>query len=313
MIDIRKSVDEKERILSIIKTIGPTYPNRISREARIQPLFAAAYLSELVSDDKLKLSSLRFGSSPLYFIPGQEPQLENFIEHLNSKEREAFSLLKQNQILEDEKLHPAIRVALRCIKDFAMPLIVNDRGQNKIFWKFFTILESEAKIKIQNIAEGIKPKAEKIELKKEEIEKPIIKETISEIKKEEVQITLKEEKAKLKKKTQKTKEKVIDTKFKDSIIEYLAAKDIEILQEILVDKKEFISKIRIDMPFGKQGFYLISKNKKAITTEDLAIALQKAQLEKMPAFFIAPGKPNKAAQEYLKEWKNLIKFEQVKL
>ena len=315
MVDIRKFNNDKEKIISLIKSSGPTYPNKIAREARIQPLFASAYLSELVSENILRLSSLKIGSSPLYFLSGQESMLENFIEHLNFKEKEAFNLLKQNRVLEDEKLHPAIRVALRSIKDFAVHLIINDKGQNKIFWRFFTFPEKETKSKIQELIEGIKIKAPIQEQRIAE-QKQIIKEKQPEIKKdekEEFQITLKEEKIKLKKPKSKSNEKIIDTKFRDQIRDYLTSKDIEILHEISFDKKEFISKIRIDIPLGKQEFYLISKNKKTITIEDFALALQKAQLEKMPALFLAPGKPNKAAQEYLKEWKNLIKFEQVKL
>ena len=197
---------------------------------------------------------------------------------------------------------PAIRVALRNIKDFAIPTQVKIDNEIKLFWRFFLISQNEFKEVIENKLIIKEPK-------KEEIEKP--KQVIQEKIKEESSELIKEEKTKIKSKS--PKEKIIDIKFKEKITEYLTAKKIEVLHEISIDKKEFMAKIRIDMPLGKQEFYLASKDKKTITIEDLALALQKAQSEKMPAIFISPGKPSKSAQEYLKEWKNLIKFEQVKL
>jgi len=39
--------------------------------------------------------------------------------------------------------------------------------------------------------------------------------------------------------------------------------------------------------------------------------LQKAQSEKMPALIISPGEVDKKAQEYYKEWSNLIKHQKL--
>ncbi len=89
-------------------------------------------------------------------------------------------------------------------------------------------------------------------------------------------------------------------------------KNIEITQEILAKKKEFTAKVRTDTPFGKQEFYLIAKEKKKITTEDLVGALQKAQVEKMPALILSTGEIDRKAHDYYKEWKNLIKHEKIK-
>jgi hypothetical protein len=105
----------------------------------------AAFMSELVGEQKLKLSNMKVGGSPLYYIQGQEEQLQKFTEYLNHKEKEAFKLLKQSEILEDANQEPAIRVALRSIKDFAVPIKIIDQGQEKIFWKIHTLPNDKAK------------------------------------------------------------------------------------------------------------------------------------------------------------------------
>ena len=168
MPDMQKLQNNKEKILSVIQAHGPSFPARVARETSISPLFTSAFLSELVSERKLKLSNMRVGSSPLYFIEGQEAQLENFTEYLNSKEKEAFHLLKNSQVLEDEKLEPAIRVALRKIKDFASPINVRIDNEIKIFWRFFSFPESESRNKIELL---ISPKTGKEKQKKEVKEK----------------------------------------------------------------------------------------------------------------------------------------------
>ena len=110
----------KERILSIIQSQGPSLPVHIAAQTGLSIIFASAFLSELISDKKIKISNLRVGSSPLYLVPGQEQMLENFSQYLKSKEKDAFILLKEKKFLKDSEMEPAIRVALRGIKDFAI-------------------------------------------------------------------------------------------------------------------------------------------------------------------------------------------------
>ena len=294
--NMNKLLAEKEKIIAVIRSSGPSYPGRVARATGLPPLFVSAFLSELVAEKKLKLSNMKVGSSPLYFIGGQEKILENFAEHLNIREREAFTLLKESQILEDEKLSPVIRVALRNIKDFALPIVVKVDGETKLFWKYMLLSQDETKTKIEELILGKQKK--KTEKKEKEV-------------KEE-----KEEKKEIKipiKKAQKPIRKETVSEFANYIKDYLSSKDIEILETLLENKKEFVSKIRTDEKFGKQEYLLISKDKKKISTNDITIALQKAQSEKMLALLVSPGELDKKAKEYLDLWKNLVKFERVKV
>lgn len=99
------NVDEiKKKIIEVIKQRGPSLPIHISKATELSLLFASAILSEMVSNKILSVSRLKVGGSPLYYIAGQETALENFYNYLPAKEKEAFLLLKKNNLLEDEKL-----------------------------------------------------------------------------------------------------------------------------------------------------------------------------------------------------------------
>src|SRR3989344_913942 len=145
MPDMQKLLQTKERIIEIIKQRGPEIPVRIANAIGTNNLFTSAFMSDLVSEQRLKISSMRVGASPLYYIQGQEEQLQKYIDYLNHKEKEAFNLLKQNSVLQDSEQEPAIRVALRSIKDFAVPIQTIDKGETKIFWKLHTLSNETAK------------------------------------------------------------------------------------------------------------------------------------------------------------------------
>jgi len=341
-VNIQRLIKDKDIILSTIQSRGPCLPVQIARSINTSLLFASAFLSELYSEKRIRMSNMRVGSSPLYYIQGQEAQLENFIEYLNPKEKEAFYLLKKSQILEDEKQEPAIRVALREIRDFAVPIKKSLEGQPKIFWKYYLLPDEEA---FNLIHDFLNPQAQKKKLEKPAIlsaqrliqETPEITPKISQIQQSldsiESEIKAKAETKPLvlqigpspklsdnqliKEKSKRggkrlSKPEPKEFKFAKSIKDYLASKDIELLQVIEEAKKDFTAKIRIDTMFGKQEFYLLAKDKKKILESDIIHALHKAQLEKMPALIMAPGEIDKKSLDMHKDFKNLVKFEKVK-
>ena len=253
-------------------------------------------------------------------------------KYLNSKEKEAFLLIKARKLLDDEKMEPAIRVALRAIKDFAVPLKIKIDDNAKLFWKHFLISDEEVK----TIAQGLFPDRKKPQesrndqddvqetlVKKTEFkDKPSIQELV--VKKQENSIEKKEEIGKkvvmetkentdeIKPKKERKKKIAEESKFVRNLKEYLVAKEIELLDIKEEKKNQILAKVRLDTLFGKQEFYLVGKDKKKITEDDLIIGLQKAQEEKMPLLLMAPGEIDKKAVDYIKTWRNLIKFEKVK-
>ncbi|PIN92879.1 hypothetical protein COU54_05140 [Candidatus Pacearchaeota archaeon CG10_big_fil_rev_8_21_14_0_10_31_24] len=317
----------KEDIVYYLRVNGPSLPVHIAKRVNQSPLFTSAFLSELYREGKIIMSHLKIGSSSLYLLKGQEEQLEKFIEHLNQREREAYNIIKHGKFLKDQNLEPVMRVAIRNIKDFAIPVKIFKEDQPQIIWKYFSIPEAE----VENF---INPKTEKIieETKKEIIQNkasievtppsteiqpnpiPIIPPKIQKVNveprnknNEAISLPFPESKTK---ETPKT-EKPIESEFLNSIKKHLEKRKISISQIVLERKKELTAKVSLNSDFGKQDFFLIAKDKKRIKEEELIDALKQAHAEKMPALLIATGTLEKKAISTYEEWQNLIKFEKL--
>jgi len=310
----KNPLETRSKIISFLRIRGPCLPIHVSRETGLSTLFAGAFLSELASDKTVKISNMKVGGSPLYFIPGQEIRLEEFSNYLPNKEKEAFSLLKEKKLLEDRKLEPAIRVALRSIKDFSIPLLLNAPEQI-LFWRFHSFPEEEAKLMVEKLIEAKKPeiKPEIKEIKPEiKVIKPEIKPETKLQEKPEIKIIKKEiEKPLITLKPEKASKPKEKSDFVNKVNAFLEAESIELLEEKEYKKKDYLAVIRINSDIGKIKFFLIAKDKKTITENDLTLALQKAQALKMPSFLISTGELNKKAQNYLDSYSSLVKFRRI--
>ncbi len=308
----------KDKIINFLKERGPSLPVHIAKSAEISPVIASAILSELLNEQRVKMSCLKIGSSPLYLLQGQEEQLEKFIDNIKGFEKQALIKLKEKKILEDEKQEPAIRVALKSIKDFAIPFKLNE----KMFWRYFSVKNEEIRTLLTNTQEEKqtqeeKPVEKEITPKQEEtnpepkLEERILKEkAITPIELEEkTQHTRQEEKPlqKLKPKKPKTS----PAKFLGEIKEFLIKRDIELLQEIKTDKKEIIAVTRINSDLGKIKFLMIAKDKKRLAEADIIVAYQQAINQKMPCLLLCKGEPSKNTQKIAKEYQNLLKVEKI--
>src|SRR3989338_499990 len=125
----------EEKILNIVRMKGPVLPHQIAKEIGSNILMASAQLSELTDRKLLKLSHIKVGGSPVYYVPGQEHKLQNYSNKLHPKEQEVYILLRQNRILRDKEQTPLFRVALKNMQDFAIPLDVRSNGEIETFWK----------------------------------------------------------------------------------------------------------------------------------------------------------------------------------
>lgn len=298
----------KEKIISLLKQRGPSLPMRIANSTGLSSLFASAFLSELVSEKKIKISSMKIGNSPLYFLPEQKPQLENFTEHLNSKEKQAFDLLKEKKFLKDSEQEPAIRVALRTIRDFAIPFKRND----EIFWRFYNIPEEEFKVKErpkEEIKEHKRTNKEK-EIKKPEKQETETKEKPSEKKEKELDIFGKEEKSKPKKtkKRKKSSSKTKKEKFFNNVKEYLDKESIR-LKDILNMGRNYIVLLTEK---NNQKKVLVAFNKKRINETDINKASKKAKEHNLQYILLSKGGPLKRIKSLRQDLKNLSEFKKIK-
>ncbi len=275
----------KEKIITFIRLRGPSLPVHISKETGLSILFASAFLSELFHEKKIKISNLKIGSSPLYFIPGQESQLEKFSNYLKSKEKEAFIILKEKKFLKDADQEPSIRVALREIKDFAIPF----KREEEIYWRYFIIPETELKNeqKKENQDKGKelgifdKKSSETLETKK------IIK------------------KKSPKKKAATSKKR--DDNFFNKIKEFLNNKNIEIRDIQGFDKNSLTLKVNEN----NEERLLIAYNKKRIIDTDLIRAHKKALDQKLPYILLSLGEPPKKLNDLILAIKDLSEINKI--
>lgn len=306
-----------DKIISLVRLKGPVLPSQINKEIETDILFASAILSELVYKKTLKISSLKVGSSPLYYAPGQEYKLQQYSDKLHPKEKEAYELLRQKKVLKDDKQQPAIRAALREIKDFAKPLQVTVSGTNHLFWKWYLMSNEEAgnmikgmipqvskpvpKVKQEPIQKKIEPKIEKPAEKKPIAKKEVKKETKREVKpkKKEIQKDLSKEV-----KVQKDEPK---DKFFKKLKKYFDESRITVLDFKIIRKESDIEfTVKIPSTVGTLTYFCKAKNKKKVSDGDLSAVYVHAQSKKMPVLFLTTGELTKKAKGLLeKEFKNM--------
>lgn len=155
-------IDLKEKVYEIVQNFGPVLPVQVSQKINTNILIASALLSELVGDKKVRFTGAKIGTSPLYYIEGQEPKLEILHYYLPSKEKEAYKLLKEKKIIKDYELEPAIRVAFNNLKDFAIPVYF----ENVLYWRWYLsndVIPGKKVVKIETKIVGIP----KVNFKKE--------------------------------------------------------------------------------------------------------------------------------------------------
>jgi len=333
---------DRDQIFEIVRQKGPILPVQLSREINQNVLIASAILGELVSAGKIKFSYTKLGGSPLYYVDGQEPKLQQLYSQLHDTEKKIYDLLKEKKILRDKQLEPAFRVALRNIRDFAIPLEINMNDTTEIFWRWYLISNEDIKPFIHNLLESEeegKKKIEKEAIKKEiltkqeaktplenipskPIEKPIPEAELRERLRQELLKELREElrkeimmqrpeinKTEQKKLEKERKKKEIDES--DPLLlrtkKYCQQKNIKILSyEIIIKKKEIDLLISVPSAVGNISYYCKTKNKKKITDNDLSNAFLKGSQKKMPVLFLATGNLLKKTQEKLdKEFRGI--------
>jgi hypothetical protein len=324
----------KEQITKYLNEKGPELPVHIAKHLSMNSLFASAFLSEMASEGLVKISDMKVGGSPLYYTPEKYPMLENFMKFLNEKEREACLLLKEKKILEDSIQHPAIRVALRGLKDFAFAF----KKDEKIFWRYFLISEEEVRKIIESelprkseepkfeetspkIIEEVK-EIKKIETKIEEpqkIEEIKKSEEIEEInrqieeKKKELELIEdklrskqeKEPKIKPQKNKKLTKKEKIEDSFLNEIKPLIESKKIQILSLISFDKKHVFALVKIN----NQDYFLAAYNKKKVDDEDLMKAYKKSLNYNLPYHILSKGEASKKTKEIIEAYKKLSSIE----
>lgn len=291
-------MDYRDKIVQILEVAGPVVPSQLKKQIGKDTLFVSAMLSEMKSKGLLKISHLKTGSSPLYYLPGQEEQLIRFIPTLNEKDRKTAELIQEKKILRDSEQQPLTRVSLRELKDFAHPLQVQYGETTETFWKWFLLPDADAE---QFIKELLTPQEKNVEAPKPIKEKPKATVKPAKPKAEPKKEPVKEE---------KPKKTFVDTTESDSFASqlqtYFKKNNITVIEKKIVKKKSDIDYI-VEVPsaVGTLTYYCKARNKKRIADADLSHAFVQGQLKKLPVLFLHPGQLTKKAKEFLPTLKGI--------
>lgn len=284
-----------EKVLRIVKEKGPLLPVQVARELNIEILIASAVLSDLSSQKLIRLSHGKIGGSPLYYITGQEQKLQVLANYFKDALKKAFSILLERKLLREKECDAWLRVALRDIKDFAIPLTANINSSEEAFWKWYMLSDEEA----ENIVK------EMISQKKEEL-KPELPETKKETREEHKRIEKPREEAK--KPKEKKDVKKAEGEFAKKLSQFLSAKGITITEgKWLRNDKDYEAVVKIHSAAGELIYYLKAKNKNKINDGELSLAFSEGQERKMPVFFLSTGNLTKKAEQLAKDrFKGLV-------
>ncbi|NQU78253.1 hypothetical protein HQ545_00635 [Candidatus Woesearchaeota archaeon] len=335
-------MDNREKIASIVKEKGPLLPAQINKELKTNVLFASAMLSEMVDSKKIRLTSMKIGGSPLYYCEGQEERIEQFAHKLSEQNYKTFELLKNSKVIRDRDQSPQVRVALRELKDFAVPLEVTAKKESDLFWKYYLVPEEDAKnvikkyftgrsetrevqAKISDIGANVKPHDEK------HVDVPAKNTTNSDNTVERESIPASDisefsygsavsfstmidtdEKIMIEKESEKDSapESLVfpeGDEFFDSVKSFFDSSGVEITGFSNIRKgAEYDFEILLPSKVGMLQYYCKAKSKAKSNEGDLSTAYVQGVVKRLPIIYLTQGELTKRAQEMLDDFKSMV-------
>ncbi len=315
-----------DQALAYMRQHGPSLPVKIGKHLNMNMLFASAILSELVDRKLAFFTHATVGNSSMYYLKGQEIKLGPLLyDHLNSREKEAYDLLKQYSILVDKDVGPVVRVALRDLHDFAKQFTV----EGEVFWRYHMVTEETAKSLAseyfaQNGAAPVQePVVEQPVQKDVAVEPPVVEQPVQ----EEVVVAQVEEVV--------VKEPVVQSLIPEPVVaqtpvveqpvvtptpvqqplaqqvapvssggalykkvtDYFFSKNIRVVSSDIVRKNSDLDFV-VSLPsaLGELSYYVKVKSKTSISDTDVAVAFSEAQSRNLPGILLVSGKLTKKAQ-----------------
>ena len=306
-------IDYREQIL-VMAQVKPLLPGDVAKALSTNLIMASAMLSELADNKKLKISKLKVGSSPLYFLPEKAELLENFVGSLNEKDRKTVEILKNALVLRDCALDPLTRVSLRQISDFSKPVEVLVNNKTELFWKWHLLSDSDAELRIKQILYFEEKKVEAQTLVVEQ--KPVlqIQTAVKLVADKQMQnsehfknselatvVDVQTNQVVYKQKIPK----ISKNEFFSKISSFFDGNKIKILEQFQLKISEFDFVIELPSPVGQLTYYCKARNKKKITGADVSAVFVQGQLRKLPSLLLTDGELNKQGKELLQQLKGV--------
>ena len=322
----------KEDVLKYVQFKGPLIPVHLVSLLKSNTIMIGAALSELASDGKVKISHMKVGGSPLYFVDSQRAKLQDFYKYLNEKDRRTFDELKRQKVLRDSVVTPLLRISLRNIKDFAVPIEIEHNSVKELFWRWYLLDKQEAvgiiksllfinSVKKEEIRKetAVETTGKSAEIKQtsaiqQATQNPAVKaenpeSNIAKKKEKTEKVTDRQERQKVEEFIKPTSEQtsllsaqtLLDT-CEDQLIQkckiFFNQKSIIVKElNIIKKEKEATAIIRVPSSIGDVDYYCSIRNKKRMTDVDLAAVYLEAQNKKLLAVVLTTGEFTKKAYE----------------
>jgi hypothetical protein len=323
------ALDYRAKIMAMVEQ-GPVQPQAVAKELSSNSMLASAMLAEMSEKGLIKVSSMKVGSSPLYYHPEHPEHLLGYVTSLNEKDRRTVATLQMHHVVRDNAQDPLTRVSLRNVKDFARQLDVTIDGAKELFWKFYLLTDEQATEAIKKMlqpapapAPAAAPKARKPRVKKAVAEAPAVAAPIALPSAAPIAAPTQQPIAAPQPVPQPVlvpastlvipqdvpaipASTVMDNPFLDKLRSFFNGNNIKVIEEIVLKKKsEYDFLVQLASPVGHLHYYCKAKNKAKIGEADLSHAYVQGQLKKLPVLFLTPGVLTKPAQDILLELKSV--------
>ena len=325
-----------QQILDMMKVRGAIIPAQIAKDIHKDLMMTSAILSELSSKKKVKVSHLKIGGTPLYYLEGQEAQLQKFSDRLDPKEKTAFTLLSQQKIAREEELNPVMKFLMRKIKDFAIPLEVTYNNQTEIFWKWYLLPNDDAELMIKQKL-GLLPRPKPASMMGEALTQkpipPVMPKPQPRPAPRPVQRPMPVPVPKIIQRAPEQKPKPVEVSTPESVAapdvapqqslavlpeappssllgqmkSFFEGKQIKVVLYIPPQKKsEEECIIHIPTPVGMLAYLCVGHAKKTLGEAEITSAFAKGQLRKLPVLLLSKAKASKKVTERLeKDFKSI--------
>lgn len=176
----------RDNVLKFVRQKKYVTPTHVAKEFEVVTTIASAALSELVKDLSLKLTYIKFGTTPYYYDPLQKDCLIEICEKsFSGNELNLFHKIKEQEIVSKNALTIPEQVIISKLRDIYYEISLEHNSKEYIFYIWYlrdkqetlaqikTALKGDSKSKnsksdTKNTSQNTEPKIEKKEIQNKE-------------------------------------------------------------------------------------------------------------------------------------------------
>lgn len=268
----------KEEVVRLIKLKGPVLPAEITAELETNTIILSAILSELIKDGLVLFSHKKIGSSPLYYLLGQEDVMrKKLLPNLSIIEKKTLEFFENNKLMLRSNLSPQQRLVVNQINDFVKPIELKIKGEEKTFYRHYSLDISVIEQELKNMASPKKL----VKKKKQEEEPP------------------------------KNQKKLFVNLEKENVPEHLSINSsvqklfdklgLKPISKEVIKKGSEVNYVAVTRNIIGQKYFVKIKKRGRINEKDLSMIYLEAINKKMPCLMITRAKLTKKAEQLLEK------------